>query len=456
MEQLVELTDERKNKLSVDQLVRQLQQLQTADGGLRWFDCRQSNPSVWATTEVLQLIGELRQMHLLQEHAGLNRLTERALTYLDNEAVKQLKQALKNGKQQPDYLQFAPYAYTRSLFTGQKASDQAAAIIRETLKALSARWGELGLMERAYAAATLQHNRQTDAAVQICHSLLEHAMSDRQQGMWWDGLQDGGYARYSRVGLTAQVLRTLHLIGADAPLDEIRQWLLLQKQTNDWGNSSMAADVIDALITTGSTWSGTNSVQINVDGKPLRPDTLMHLGYGLQRISPDARRIEIVRHGDSPAWGAVYRQYTAGMSQTLPAATDELQISKDCYVYGQKNKLVHTNRLHVGDKVQIRLVITCRRDMQYVSIVDDRAACFEPVDQTSGSALQDGLWLYRDTRDAQTDIHLYALSKGTHVITYDVNVTRTGTYNSGIATIQSQYAPMQAAHTGGSLLLVAP
>ena len=46
------------------------------------------------------------------------------------------------------------------------------------------------------------------------------------------------------------------------------------------------------------------------------------------------------------------------------------------------------------------------------------------------------------------------MRKGMYVIEYQVYVTRSGEYRSGIATIQSAYAPEFGGHTGGYKVVV--
>lgn len=46
------------------------------------------------------------------------------------------------------------------------------------------------------------------------------------------------------------------------------------------------------------------------------------------------------------------------------------------------------------------------------------------------------------------------MRKGTYVIEYQVYVNRTGEYQTGIATVQSAYAPEFGGHTGGYRVMV--
>jgi len=85
-------------------------------------------------------------------------------------------------------------------------------------------------------------------------------------------------------------------------------------------------------------------------------------------------------------------------------------------------------------------------------VVDERASCFEPVDQISGYRYADGCYYYLETKDSKTNVFFGSLLKGTHIISYDVYVTAPGTYNAGVASAQCQYAPQIAAHSAGTLI----
>lgn len=110
--------------------------------------------------------------------------------------------------------------------------------------------------------------------------------------------------------------------------------------------------------------------------------------------------------------------------------------------------------IHVGDKVRVTLTLTCDKDMQYVALIDERGAFLEPVEQISDYSFRDGLAAYQETRDTRTSFFIEFLPKGVNVITYDCYADREGEYSVGIASVQSQYSPLQTAHSAGQLIRV--
>jgi len=144
------------------------------------------------------------------------------------------------------------------------------------------------------------------------------------------------------------------------------------------------------------------------------------------------------------------------MTEIKEQSIEEISISKEYYVYAQDGSLHKTDAFKVGDKVKVRVIIKTNKDMDFVTMTDERAACFEPVDQLSGYRSEDRTWFYQETKDTQTNVFINSLDKGTHIIGYDVWVTNPGEFTSGIATIQCQYAPQLSAHSAGRTITALP
>jgi hypothetical protein len=97
-----------------------------------------------------------------------------------------------------------------------------------------------------------------------------------------------------------------------------------------------------------------------------------------------------------------------------------------------------TDNLKVGDKVKVRITVKADRDMDFVEIIDKRAACLEPVSQLSG--YQWGGY-YVAPKDYTTAYYFDQFQKGTHVIETEYYIDREGTYLSGTCKVQCAYAP---------------
>jgi hypothetical protein len=455
MSKLSELFDEKLMKEEHNKIVTALSSMQNGDGGWPWFQYPGCPSSLYTTEEVLELIGEVQHLGYLTDDATVNAMVKMALRYYDAEIMKIYREQLKH--KSVNYASYSNYVYIRTLFPSIKPSTENEALINKSLNAMTTSWKGLPLMDKAFYAMALNRNNHQNVARNIVESIRQFAITKPATGMYWDNLQSGWWY-FDKVAVTSTILEAFNEIDPrTAEIDQIRKWMLLQKQSNDWGTSSLAADAVYALLSTGSKWLERNGTpQITLDYGKMEFDKMdAYLGYARKTIPAHSKGIiKIERNGNSPAWGAVYCQYKAPMTSIKEYKVGELSISKDFFVYSPDGTLHAATELKVGDKVQVRTVIKNSKDLDYVTVTDERGACFEPVDRFSGHRYADHSFYYLETKDAATNIFFTDLQKGTHVISYDVYVTAPGSYSAGIATAQCQYAPQIAAHSAGKTIIV--
>lgn len=458
MSKLDEFFDEVKMKAEHDRIVESLRDLQMPDGGWTWYRYPQCKSSLWATETILEIIGELNHLGYLTDDDAINDMVKRAMVYYDKEYIEILKDRQKYAKN--DYTGFSSYVYVRTFFKNLPLNKDNAELMKKALKAMKKEWKGLSLGQKAFFAMALNRNDDQKTAKDIMESIRQFSIVKPELGMYWDNLQNGGWYFNDKVAVTSTIIQAFNEIDPrQDEIDLIRKWILLMKQSNDWGSSSLAADAVYSLLATGSQWLSRNEMPaITLNGQQLEFDKVaQYLGYCRTQIPAISNaELNIDRNGNNPAWGAVYCQYKAPMDQVKEYSITELSITKEFYVYAQDGTLHTANELKVGDKVQVRTVIKNNKDLDYVTVTDERGACFEPVDQKSGYRYQDRSYLYLETKDASTNIFFDDLRKGTHVITYDVFVTAPGQYNVGIATAQCQYAPQISAHSAGRVITIKP
>ncbi len=458
MSKLNELFDEAIVKKEYEKIITALQSLQMGDGGFTWFRYPGCKSNAWTTGTVLELVGEIKHLGYLPDDSRLTSMMNRALAYYDSENVRLFNLAKKYNKE--PYGQFTDYAYTRSLFPEVKQSSASADLMKNTLKYMDKNWSKgITLKQKAYYAMTLNRNGYQKTARSIIESIRQFAIVKPSLGMYWDNLQTGyGWWEYDKVAYTSTILQAMNEVNPrQQEIDLVRKWMLLMKQSNDWGTSSLAADAVYSILSTGSHWlERTDNPTITVAGQPIALDRMaQYVGYFRTTLPATTTGDVIIdRKASGPAWGAVYSQFQAPMTQIKEKAIEEVSISKEYYVYAQDGTLHSATSFKVGDKVKVRVVIKTNKDMDFVTMTDERAACFEPVDQLSGYRSEDNTWFYQETKDTQTNVFVNSLNKGTHIIGYDVWVTNPGEFTSGIATIQCQYAPQLSAHSAGKTITV--
>ena len=453
MSKLNELFDEALMTKEYEKIITALQSLQMSDGGFTWFLWPQCKSSIWATGTVLELLGEIKHLGYLPDDSRVTTMLNRAIDYYDSENVKEFEFYKKNYKD--PYSHFTDYAYIRTLFPEVKHAKASADLMKKTLKYMDKNWNKgITLKQKGYYAMTLNRNGYTKTARNIVESIRQFAIVKPSLGMYWDNLQTGyGWWEYDKVAYTSTILQAMNEVDPrQEEIDQIRKWMLLMKQSNDWGSYSLAADAVYSILSTGSQWLDRGATPaITVASQPVNLDKMAQwLGYFRTTIdAATAGNVVIDRTAKGPAWGAVYSQFKAPMTQIQEKSIEEISISKEYYVYAPDGTLHSATSFKVGDKVKVRVIIKVNKDMDYVTMTDERAACFEPVDQLSGYCNEDRTWFYLETKDSQTNAFFTSLSKGTHIIGYDVWVTNPGEFTSGIATIQSQYAPQLSAHSAG-------
>ena len=141
------------------------------------------------------------------------------------------------------------------------------------------------------------------------------------------------------------------------------------------------------------------------------------------------------------------------MTKIKARQSRDISIEKRVLVQ-RDGKWVETNSFDLGERVRVQLTIKTNRNLEYVSITDERPATFEPVEQLPGFVWDGGTGFYRENLDASTRLAIGYLAKGSYHITYDMTAAVAGTFISGIATLQSQYAPELTAHSGGNAIEV--
>ena len=461
MSKLNELFDEAIVKKEYEKIFTALQSLQLGNGGFTWFYYPRCKSSYGTTGYVLQLIGEIKHLGYLPDDGRMTLMINRALNFYDQEAVRKLNEFKKYNKEPYGY--FTDYAYVRSLFPEVKQHSGASTdLFKKVLKYMDQNWSKgISLKQKAYYAMTLNRNGYKKTARSIVESIRQYAIVKPNLGMYWDNLQTGrGWWELDKVAYTSTILQAMNEVDPrQQEIDQIRKWMLLMKQSNDWGSNSLAADAVYSLLSTGSEWidRGTTPA-VTIAGQPASLDKMAQwLGYFRTTLpATTAGNVVVDRTGKGPAWGAVYSQFKATMTQIQEKAIDEVSISKEYYVYGVDGSLHQATSFKVGDKVKVRVIIKVNKDMDFVTMTDERAACFEPVDQLSGYRSEDNTWFYQETKDTQTNVFINNLNKGTHIIGYDVWVTNPGEFTSGIATIQCQYAPQLSAHSAGKTIKTEP
>lgn len=442
---------------SCDEIVSRLMELQQPDGGFAWIQYRNCKSSLYCTGEVLEILGRLKKLGHLNSDSRLNGIIAKAVNYYDSEHLKLFKKLKKTDSM----IWYDDYAFVRTLYPEIAVPEANRAYVKRILNDIENGWKGSSLAHKAFYALTLNNNGMNATARKITESIRQFSITTEQRGMYWDRIDGGWWRGRNALAVTSVILQALQQVdNRTDEIDLIRKWILLNKQTNDWGGSSLASEAVYTILSTGSKWlTPGQKPTINIGNTPVIFDEIdRYLGYSRKEVAVAdvmGKTLSISRsQALSPAWGALYLQGKSPMKSIKSARVDDLSIEKTLLVYNADGTLSKATSLNVGDKVRVQCTIKCGKALEYLTLTDERGACFEPVDKTSDSDYINGVWMYREIKDSQTNIFIPWLNKGTYVISYDVYVTNPGTFDVGIATLQCQYAPQFTAHSAGCSVAV--
>lgn len=447
MQRLALLFDRKEINAVYTSAIHELAKLQRSKG---WaWTAGGEEPSYWATLSVLEILGYLHTLDCLPDNKQLATMIRNAVEYIDTEAIESTK--LKKGKVAPDIF----YTYVRTPYTEIRQPSAARRVSEATIQDMLANWKKYSTRDKAFTAIILAQNNYHSSARAIVASISEFGI-ESAKGLSW---------KNASVGTTARILQAYALTGQPKQqIDDIRRWLILEKAANNWGNTADATCVIYNILATGSQWTKLNpgTALVTVNSTEILPDKLEKItGYLRTDISPEIKEgensIVIARTGQTPAYGSIYAISTRPMKSVPAAGCDELTVEKRFLVKDLTGNDVtwrETTEFNVGDVVKTSLTIKVTAKMQYVAIVDNRAAAFEPVNQLPATIWSEGLLFYRQTDDSASSIFIDYLPVGTYILEQEFTVTHAGRFTSGLATIQSQYAPQYTAHSAGTIITV--
>ena len=436
--------------------VEKLGELQNADGAWSWYKGMQG--SRYVTTQVMEMLVRLNALTHQDADSRMQPMIQKGFEYLGKQAAeeyKSMKEAEKKGAVglRPSE-QVLRYLYICAL-DGKAPVDEK--VNRYFIDKLSGEGKELTIYGKALGAIILQQAGKVAEARLFMQSLMEYSVVTDEMGRYFDTPK----ARYSwfsyKIPTEVAAMEAIQRITKDTKaIDEMKRWLLKQKQTQTWETPIATADAVYALMATGASdlLANTGGVEITLGKEVIRTPADDAIGYIKKTVSGDVmniKKVSVDKEGTGMGWGAVYAQYLESMDQ-IGEQGNGLSVSRQ--LYKGDEALNESAPLKVGDKITVRLTVKADRDMDFVQIKDDRAACMEPLQAVSGFRWSNGLGYYQATKDASTQFFIDQMRKGTYVIEYQVYVNRTGEYQTGIATVQSAYAPEFGGHTGGYRVMV--
>lgn len=452
MQRLALLFDRKEIAGVYSSAVKLLQKLQRDNGGWAWIS-QSDKASRWATEQALFTLGYLNSLGYLPSNKELYGMIEDALAWDQTETLKEFRKYPKSS--------FHSFLVLRDQWPSIRPSAEGQRIISLEVQKIVRDWKKYSVAGKAEAIRLLYNNGYRRLSETVLSSLMEFAVSSPEKGMWWPSVGDSYGGSLLQLGISADALFAISKVKPQSKdIDAIRQWLILQKEAQNWGSGSMTTQIVAAIIMTSPKWiQKASDVNIAIGDKKLdiayNDDLIGDFKQNISDYAPSGKKLSIIKSEGNPSWGAVYSRSVKRMDNIQASSCDAVDIEKRFYK-SVGDGWEEASEFKTGDRVKIQLLIHAGRDMQYMTVDDERAACFEPVEQLPAPIWSEGLCFYRENRDSSTNIFVTNMPKGTYLLEYEMWVNNSGEFSSGIATIQSQYAPQLSAHSSGRLLTVEP
>ncbi|MDZ4183081.1 MAG: alpha-2-macroglobulin family protein, partial [Candidatus Cloacimonadaceae bacterium] len=457
-----------------DSALAKLKRNQSPSGGWPWFPGMQD--SWWVTQYIVEGLGHLDHLGVssIRKDARILDMTQNAVAYIDRKIREDYEAIKRYGNLERDNLGYMEmhYLYARSFFPELPIKMESREAVDYFTSQAKQYWNVKDNYGQGLIALALHRGKDKTTPNKIIASLRERALHNEELGMWWKGFERGWFWYQAPIETQALMIEAFHDIADDtAAIDEMRTWLLKQKQTTNWKTTKATAAACYALLMSGSEWlDSTELAQITIGGTKLDPmkldGTRVEAGTGYFKtswsggeISPSMANVSVINPNRVSSWGSLYWQYFEDLDKITPAETP-LRLTKALFI----ERITDTGKvldpvsdktpLLLGDKLIVRIELRSDRDMEYVHMKDMRGAGLEPINVLSQSKWQDGLYYYEATGDAATNFFIEYLPKGTYVFEYPLRVNNKGDFSNGITSIQCMYAPEFSAHSEGIRVLV--
>ncbi len=455
-----------KFKTSDEDILDKIVACQNADGGFGWFEGMKSSPVI--TAVVLERFAKLRDAGLAEEVAD----SQKAVAFLDKNQFVHSDWPYWSG-----WLSTAQYAHVRSMYSsvkfdvsketiseaseysknfkefkkyikdylipsqkdGRGLQGQILAKARRIKTLVNLVYGEGGLkLASDWGIKMSADQKMRSSIVADIASLDEYAVEHRDGGWYypnavmpWRGLLESElYAHSLLCDLLSDTRVSRSLSGAEGSgaeggalsgvegqeakiADGIRIWMMLQKETQKWGEDPAFVDAINSVLTGDEDVLSTRVILMTKTyRKPFKEIVAAGNGFTIER------------HFYKEVQGE-------NSSVTLLEIYPGMKLSR-------------------GEKIITEYKIWNQENRSFVKLVAPREAAFRPVDQLSGHV---GWWYrpigswavspqgYRNVKADRTEYYFDVYPEENTTVTEEFYITQEGIFSAPVVTIESLYAP---------------
>lgn len=471
MQKLARLFDANMMRNSINDDWSELIKLQNPDGGFSWY---QGYPSSYYTSlYILKNLGRINDWlkgNLSDYQSSEQKeMVKKLVSYVDNEVNKYWSSSINKTKDNVVNNFVLDYLDTRNYWEKEYALKNEGAKLKSAVisKAKTEKITDFTFFGLHRLAILFNNFGLKDVSKKFLTYLKETSTETETQGVYWkQNLNDWGWYSSKTVNHAGALEAFQKLTPQDENfIEEMKIWLITQKEVNSWGSSRGTAEVIFTILNSGKSWTNAESdkAEITWGGKPLNPQT-QATGYVKQsinsdKINKDLGTVVIKKESAGIVQGGLFWQYYEDLDK-IKSSENYISISKELYKKvktengEQLIKINENSPIKVGDKVTVRMILNTDRNMEFIHLKDMRAAGFEPLDVISGYEWKNNLAYYQSTKDASINFYIEYMPKGKYVFEYDYVANASGIFGNGITTLQNYYAPQMNAHSKGSIISI--
>lgn len=406
-----------------------------SDGGFGWFPGMKSSPVITATLlERLAAMGDACPESVREGMAGAVAFLDRSFfgtgerpvwcggismeQYLHVRSMFPEFKADISGADSKKAVQFRKDAKEYLIPSGKRGLEGyifGKARRLQTLKNLVEKEGGQELAE-SWGIEGISGNRLGNSMRKDAESIAQYAVEHPSGGIYypnavmpWRGLLESELYAHTMIG------ELLESCGYDKIAEGIRLWIMVQKETQEWGSDPAYLQAL-AMVMKGSE----STLQTKV------------IAMEAETVLPFS---------------------------DIKASGNGFSVEREFYRNG--TRLEEGDTLHVGDKISARYNISSDENRSFVRLTVPRSASLRPVEQRSGyygwwaKPLSVDGWIsfspqgYRSVRADRTEYWFDSYPEFKTTVTEEFFVTQEGTFQSGVPVIESLYAPHYRANGKG-------
>ena len=461
MRRVALLFDIKKMETDGKKAIAKLQKQQNWDGGFSWFKTGRSNRFI--SQHISSGFGQLDRMNIKSTPAA-DQIKTKLVRYLDQAYSEDLKRLKRYKNFDPENNHFsegvAHYLYTRSFYKNIGINDKE---VMDFWMDQAEKFGQqTSIYSRAMLAIAFNRDGNKIYSEELLEGIKQNAITKLDLGSFFNGLN--GYRWYqSDIETQATVIEAFEESTDDLTfVENLKTWLLKHKQSNQWKSTKATALACYALLLQGQYWlAESKDLEVSTSSGEIISSENKQAGTGYFRndytssdLNAGFSQINMKNENKVAAWASAYWKYFAELDK-IDHYNGNLKIRKEYAVVTKNDRGLVSNtlkagqKLNVGDKILVRIIIDVDREMDFVHLKDQRASGMEPVKKLSGYQYRSGLAYYQSVRDASTNFFFDHLPRGKHVFEYELKAVQQGSFSTGISSLSSMYAPEFSSHSSG-------